>query len=595
MNAHVSAALVYGRRGSDVSSISRSRMSYFNAGGGESFEEIFTKSEEVKKQGQLLKLCAGGRNNWQARNAILTHSEFLLLKPDHSLIRDVIPVHEITSVKEVVDKARHGAKIADITRAFEKPSKNNIQRKISKLFQSSHVQKAPAPEEHEHHFVVTTIAGGLNNGKSFHIRAHNAHDVQSWVSILREESKIRIESLREKPETRLSKVRKFIRSVYDAYFFQLMTSIFILLNFVSNIVEAQLVPAADTQLAYVFGVIDFIFTVFFGVELLINLLSHWMRDFLKDSWNIFDLVVVSVSLISLLPQINIPLFNSLRVLRIFRAARLIRKLHSLRVLFNAIMGSILPVINSVLVLLVVIVIYAILAVDIYQNRDKRFENLHESLFTMYQVSTGDSWASDIARSLFYVCMQDGKAVGSPNPPGVPTGVCEVGTNEFDQGTLAFFFSYSTITGMILLNVVIAVLLDNFTRAAANEDQMIRSERAKELEDADEHHHSKLCIDPVLYELAQFESLEQLNKMILDLFQAINKDEKAELSFQDLQNGFRALGTDPQIHLSVDDFEFLTEEYQLCSAQKKVNYKMFVKIMKHQLENFSSRQITRVSY
>uniref|UniRef100_A0A7S4PQS4 Uncharacterized protein n=1 Tax=Guillardia theta TaxID=55529 RepID=A0A7S4PQS4_GUITH len=123
MNAHVSAALVYGRRGSDVSSISRSRMSYFNAGGGESFEEIFTKSEEVKKQGQLLKLCAGGRNNWQARNAILTHSEFLLLKPDHSLIRDVIPVHEITSVKEVVDKARHGAKIADITRAFEKPSK----------------------------------------------------------------------------------------------------------------------------------------------------------------------------------------------------------------------------------------------------------------------------------------------------------------------------------------------------------------------------------------------------------------------------------------------------------------------------------------
>ena len=67
MAAHVSAALVYGRRGSDVISISRSRGSFFHAGGGEPFEEIFTKSEEVKKQGKIFKLCAGGRNNWQAR------------------------------------------------------------------------------------------------------------------------------------------------------------------------------------------------------------------------------------------------------------------------------------------------------------------------------------------------------------------------------------------------------------------------------------------------------------------------------------------------------------------------------------------------
>ena len=67
---------------------------------------------------------------------------------------------------------------------------------------------------------------------------------------------------------------------------------------------------------------------------------------------------------------------------------------------------------------------------------------------------------------------------------------QVGKNQFDGKVMIFFTSYSVspsdsrrglrevtrqqiITGMVLLNVVVAVLLDNFTRSVAQEDQASR--------------------------------------------------------------------------------------------------------------------------
>eukprot|EP00960_Hanusia_phi_P035285 751594-Hanusia_phi.AAC.2 len=132
--------------------------------------------------------------------------------------------------------------------------------------------------------------------------------------------------------------------------------------------------------------------------------------------------------------------------------------------------------------------YAILAVELYGNRAQEFSNLHESMFSMYQVkilhvlpamlfpsslrlgsvgsscpsppspppscarsppfpqipcfhALSSSWTSHMKwsgsdGSLFYVCVQNGKEVGTPNPAGDPTGVCDVsrsGRTTLDRG------------------------------------------------------------------------------------------------------------------------------------------------------------------
>jgi len=234
--------------------------------------------------------------------------------------------------------------------------------------------------------------------------------------------------------------------------------------------------------------------------LLWNMGANLVSRFIFDPWNIFDSVVVVASILSLIPSLDLPGVSVLRLLRVFRAVRLFRKLSSLRVLFNALLKSMKPVISSMIIFFIITAMYSILAVELYGFRSPNFQVFHEAIFSMYQVATGDSWAGMIARSLFYVCLEEKgqKYTGSPGdciacgigeskaPWGSPscalceqelgytTGDCGPGNIAvFDQFVLVFFSSYSIITGMVLLNVVVAVLLDNFTRCVADEEKNIK--------------------------------------------------------------------------------------------------------------------------
>ena len=61
---------------------------------------------------------------------------------------------------------------------------------------------------------------------------------------------------------------------------------------------------------------------------------------------------------------------------------------------------------------------------------------------MFQVCTGDGWSDDIARPLF---------TGDPG-------------DRPDPGVAVFFVSFHVIVSWTLLQVVVAVMLDNFTAA-----------------------------------------------------------------------------------------------------------------------------------
>ena len=82
---------------------------------------------------------------------------------------------------------------------------------------------------------------------------------------------------------------------------ELLTAIFS--NFPSQL---QVNPTAGSSDAKVFASLDLFFTVVFVVELAINLFSNWFWPFMGDAWQIFDLVVVSVSIVSLADDDTIP-------------------------------------------------------------------------------------------------------------------------------------------------------------------------------------------------------------------------------------------------------------------------------------------------
>lgn len=114
---------------------------------------------------------------------------------------------------------------------------------------------------------------------------------------------------------------------------QISVAALIMANFLVNIFEAQVHETPVTL--RLFDAVDLVFTSVFTFELAINLFATLVYEFVNDPWNWFDVVVVSVSLLSLGFE-NLPGANILRLMRCFRVFRLFKRIPSLTKIVSAV-------------------------------------------------------------------------------------------------------------------------------------------------------------------------------------------------------------------------------------------------------------------
>jgi hypothetical protein len=142
--------------------------------------------------------------------------------------------------------------------------------------------------------------------------------------------------------------------------------------------------------------------------------------FLSDSWNILDMVIVFISLLSVS---NIAGqdggVKAIRVMRAFRVIRLFRRLVALRSIirvyvlksshfsrskcctyrgltfentFKGLAAIVKPVLNTFFVMLIATSVFAVLGVGLFSERPaatKYFGHFSEAFFTMFQCVSGD--------------------------------------------------------------------------------------------------------------------------------------------------------------------------------------------------------------
>jgi len=250
------------------------------------------------------------------------------------------------------------------------------------------------------------------------------------------------------------------KKIYNHIFVQVSVAFLIGANFIVNIIQAQIDPDGTKHEAG-FGVFELFFNVAFLIELVVNMYAFWLCEFWRSGWNIFDFNVV---LIGWMFQLQVPLpgpMKLLRMMRAFRVFRLFKRVASLRKILNSLAKAIPGVMNAFLIQLIVMCIYAIIGVDRFQDYGEggSFTNEHgkeialstgrdqdygfeyfgdfgKSLFTMFQVLTGESWSEVICRPLFH----------SNNP-------------TTSMGAAFFFVSFVILNAVVLINVVVAVLLE----------------------------------------------------------------------------------------------------------------------------------------
>lgn len=239
---------------------------------------------------------------------------------------------------------------------------------------------------------------------------------------------------------------------------------------------------APPRYALALQVLNYMFSIAFLAEMMLKLVALGVRQYVHNGWNAFDGLLVSLSVVDLTLElagdsIATPLNpNILRVLRMFRVVRLLRAVKTakgLRTLLVTLWSSLPALQNVGLLLGLVMYIYAIAGMYLFSdlpygeclNRHANFRGFWIALLTLFRCSTGESWN----------CIMHDAMGGDWADNASRCAAGDEGTCGSTVVAAIYFLSYWILGQAILLNLVIGVILENFS-AIGSENRPITVEQ-----------------------------------------------------------------------------------------------------------------------
>lgn len=193
---------------------------------------------------------------------------------------------------------------------------------------------------------------------------------------------------------------------------------------------------------YFINIFDMVVITIFTIEIILRIYVHRV-SFFKDPWSLFDFTIVAISLVP--ASSGFEIFRILRVLRLFR---LITVIPQMRKIVMALL-SVIPGMASIAALLTLFFyIFAIMATHLYgETFPEWFGDLGNSFYTLFQVMTLESWSMGIVRPIM----------------------------EQHPYAWTFFIPFIFIATFVMINLIIAVVVDAMGELQKKEDDTILDE------------------------------------------------------------------------------------------------------------------------
>ncbi|GFY37082.1 sodium channel protein type 4 subunit alpha B [Trichonephila inaurata madagascariensis] len=211
-----------------------------------------------------------------------------------------------------------------------------------------------------------------------------------------------------------------------------------------------------------------IFTVVYCMEFLIKILGLG-KFYFKNYWNTFDLIILLLYLLG--ETIHLALDTSFNMFSFVYAFRILQIIHllqfteifvNLRLLTYTIAASFKSLLHISILLCIIILIYSVIGMSLFKHVKPtgliddfvNFRTLISSAFLLFRLTTAEEW-QNIYSDL------------SIKPPDC---VIEEEFNNCGNQAMAtiYIFSYIFLTNHILTNIFIAIILDNYKQAMAEE-------------------------------------------------------------------------------------------------------------------------------
>ncbi|XP_048222168.1 sodium channel protein type 4 subunit alpha [Perognathus longimembris pacificus] len=265
-----------------------------------------------------------------------------------------------------------------------------------------------------------------------------------------------------------NKIQGMVYDFVTKQVFDITIMILICLNMVTMMVETD--DQSELKIDILYN-INMVFIIIFTGECVLKMfaLRHY---YFTIGWNIFDFVVVILSIVGLALSdliqkyfVSPTLFRVIRLARIGRVLRLIRGAKGIRTLLFALMMSLPALFNIGLLLFLVMFIYSIFGMSNFAYVKKEsgiddmfnFETFGNSIICLFEITTSAGWDGLLNPIL------------NSGPPDCDPTLENPGTSvKGDCGNpsigICFFCSYIIISFLIVVNMYIAIILENFNVA-----------------------------------------------------------------------------------------------------------------------------------
>ncbi|XP_039901259.1 sodium channel protein type 4 subunit alpha B isoform X2 [Simochromis diagramma] len=263
---------------------------------------------------------------------------------------------------------------------------------------------------------------------------------------------------------------KFQGLVFDLVtqrFFDVLIMVLICLNMVTMMVETD-EQSKDKEIILYW--VNLVFIIIFSTECGLKIIAL-RQHYFAVGWNIFDFVVVILSIAGLLLAdiiekyfVSPTLFRVIRLARIGRILRLIRGAKGIRTLLFALMMSLPALFNIGLLLFLIMFIFSIFGMSNFAYVKKEamiddifnFENFGNSMICLFMITTSAGW-DGLLNPIMNTppdCDPDFE-----NPGTTVRGNC--GSPALG---IVFFTTYIIMSFLVVVNMYIAVILENFNVA-----------------------------------------------------------------------------------------------------------------------------------
>ncbi|XP_075421907.1 voltage-dependent T-type calcium channel subunit alpha-1H isoform X2 [Ascaphus truei] len=248
-----------------------------------------------------------------------------------------------------------------------------------------------------------------------------------------------------------------LKRIVDSKYFNRGIMIAILINTLSMGIEYHEQPE---ELTTALEISNIVFTSMFALEMLLKLLAFGIFGYIKNPYNIFDGIIVIISVWEIIGQSDGGL-SVLRTFRLLRVLKLVRFMPALRRQLVVLMKTMDNVATFCMLLMLFIFIFSILGMHLFGCKftlrtdtgdtitdRKNFDSLLWAIVTVFQILTQEDW----------------------------NAVLYNGMASTSSWAALYFVALMTFGNYVLFNLLVAILVEGFqaegdaTRSDTDEDK-----------------------------------------------------------------------------------------------------------------------------